>query len=364
MNWKHLAAFLLGIAIIGGLWAAQDKPPSVQAITLAWSGSGHADRTSESFVHWDEDEPPIVPTSCAKCHSALGYLDFVGEDGSQPGQVDAGASIGTVVSCDVCHNPSSHEMRTVRFPSGQEIQAMGSEANCLQCHQGRSSTVAVNEKTEGLPADETVEGLGFINVHYAVAGATQQGAAAQGAYQYAGQTYVGRYEHVDNLQTCTECHSPHSLKVNPQQCSPCHLNVVDDADLGDIRVAKADFDGDGDAKEGILGEIETAEEALYQALQDYAATVLETPIVYAGAFPYFFVDSNGNGTAEDTEANFGNQYRAWSPRLVRAAYNYHYAHEDPGAYAHNPMYLLQVLYDSIADLGERVPTNVVRLTRP
>jgi hypothetical protein len=32
---------------------------------------------------------------------------------------------------------------------------------------------------------------------------------------------------------------------------------------------------------------------------------------------------------------------------LRAAYNYQDSQKEPGAYAHNPSYILQILYDSI-----------------
>jgi hypothetical protein len=37
--------------------------------------------------------------------------------------------------------------------------------------------------------------------------------------------------------------------------------------------------------------------------------------------------------------------------LLRAAYNYQYVAKDPGAFAHNAEYILQILYDSIKDVG-------------
>jgi hypothetical protein len=36
---------------------------------------------------------------------------------------------------------------------------------------------------------------------------------------------------------------------------------------------------------------------------------------------------------------------------LRAAYNYQYVQKDPGAFTHNAPYILQVLYDSIEDVG-------------
>jgi len=39
--------------------------------------------------------------------------------------------------------------------------------------------------------------------------------------------------------------------------------------------------------------------------------------------------------------------------LLRAAYNYQYAMKDPGAFAHNGKYVIQALYDSLEDLGQK-----------
>ena len=49
-----------------------------------------------------------------------------------------------------------------------------------------------------------------------------------------------------------------------------------------------------------------------------------------------------------------NHYQSWTPRLLRAAYNYQYVSKDPGAFVRNPHYILQVLYDSLEDLGAEV----------
>ena len=80
--------------------------------------------------------------------------------------------------------------------------------------------------------------------------------------------------------------------------------------------------------------------------------------------PYFFVDANGNGVADNDETQMSNRYNAWTPRLLKAAYNYQFVSKDPGAYAHNPTYTLQLLYNSLSDLGARVPVDLGRAQRP
>ncbi len=369
---KGSAILTLGLVLMALtgliLWGYQFfvAPESVEAIAAKWARSGHADKTSPAFTNWDEDDPPVVPPNCAKCHSMTGYTDFLGEDGSAVGQVDEPAPVGSVHYCHTCHNPAAHDLTTVRFPSGAELAENSYAANCMQCHQGRAATTTVNKAVEGLDPDAVAEELSFINVHYAIAAATLMGGDAQGGYQYAGKSYVGRFEHVEDYQTCSQCHNPHSTAIDPDTCSPCHANVVDAGDLRDIRQSAVDYDGDGNVSEPIADEIAALHAALYPALQAYAAQIAGAPIAYEKhTHPYFFIDTNANGVADPDEANGGNRYTAWTPRLLRAAYNYHYVNQDRGAYTHNPHYVLQMLYDSLEDLNQVTPAaDFERFVRP
>ena len=106
----------------------------------------------------------------------------------------------------------------------------------------------------------------------------------------------------------------------------------------------------------------TIGDAVYVAMQDYAlATDGVDAIVYEShTYPYFFIDLNEDGVATPDEANYGNRYTTWTPALLRAAYNYQYYQKDPGAFAHNGKYVLQVLYDSL----EAVGGDTSGMTRP
>jgi hypothetical protein len=321
--------------------------------------AGHFAGSEETFRYWDEDGQ--VPGSCSKCHSATGLPTFLKE----------GANISQPVSngfmCTTCHDAvpgyTRYEVGAVTFPSGAQLDTASPDANlCLNCHQGRESTVSVNRVIAGLDRDTPADQVGFRNVHYFAAGATLFGGEARGAYQYEGREYVGRFEHVASYDTCVECHDAHTLEVQVQDCTACHQGIDD---LRGIRTSETDHDGDGDIEEGLSEEITALREMLYAALQAYAAEVLGTPIVYDGhSYPYFFVDTNANGEADEGELTFANRYLSWSPRLLQAAYNYQYAAKDPGAFAHNGKYVLQVLYDSLADLATQVPVDIGGLVRP
>jgi hypothetical protein len=361
-----LMAIIIPLAIIVLAITRISARASIETLTAAWSNSGHADYTAQSFTFWDENDPPLIPANCATCHSLHGILDFLGERGTPAGSVSHDMPIGTVVSCLACHNNAAHQMSSVTFPSGAVVNARESaEATCLQCHQGTESTASVNEAIAGLDDDVVSDQLGFINVHYHVAAATLMGTTAQGGYEYPGMQYVGRFEHTSDFQSCHSCHNPHHLRVEPLVCSTCHVNVRGPDDLRLIRQDRTDYDGDGDTRTGIALEIDNFHALLYQAIRAYAAEVIGAPILYDSTrFPYYFVDVSNGGEVDPADLHFGNRFTQWTPRLVRAAYNYHFVQKDPGAYAHNPRYVLQFLYDSLHDLNERVPVALDALQRP
>ncbi len=368
--WPLLVIFFLlgGLAaiLIGQVVLPPDPPgETVEEISTKWSFSGHADFESESFTHWDEDDPAEIPASCAKCHSAYGYLDYLGEDGSAAGSVETAANIGSVVSCFVCHNPSAQEADAAMFPSGEMVEGLAQTANCATCHQGTRSGLSVDEAIMNLPEDEVNADLGFINVHYKVGGAVRFGSDVHVGYEYEGLAYAGYFAHVPDYETCTDCHDPHNLIQTPSTCAGCHPVVSGYEDLPKIRMSDTpDYDGDGDINEGVKGEIDTLHTLLYAAIQQYADEVIGEPIIYANSFPYFFYDTNGNGEVDEDEANFGNQYKSWTPRLLKAAYNYHLVLQDPGGYTHNASYLAQLMYDSLNNLAEVIPVDMSDLIRP
>ena len=328
-----------------------------------WAGSPHAHRSSEAFNHWNTEG--AVPVTCARCHSTPGFLDYLGADGSAAGVVDRPAPIGTVITCVACHNPKTATLTSVVFPSGISVDNLGTAARCMTCHQGVESTDSVTKAVANLGEDAIEPKLQFLNVHYRAAGATLMGSVARGAYQYPGKSYAGRLQHREPYNRCGACHNVHTAEVKFADCAACHKEVSNKASLHRIRVSSIDYDGNGNSSEGVAEEIEHLRTRLYAAIQAYAKAVAGKPIVYdIDAYPYFFIDTNGNGVADKDEAKFPNRYNAWTPRLLKAAYNYQFATKEPGAYAHNAPYTLQVLYDSLADLGTKVSVDLAQAKRP
>lgn len=334
------------------------QPPSfLLGYYDAWVKSPHAKVDAEAFVHWNAEGK--VPAACATCHTTAGYVDYLGGDGTTAGKVEDDKAVGSVVTCDACHNPTAANLTTVSFPSGVTVEGLGDATRCMVCHQGRASTVQVNAGIEklGLTTDlDTVSAdLRFTNIHYFAAAASLYGAEAQGGYQYEGKSYQRRFAHVEGYDSCIGCHNPHTLELKLTECATCHEDVKTLEDLQNIRMqgSLSDYDGDGDITEGVYNEIKGMQEALYAAIQKYAADVSKAPIVYSEtAYPYFFADTNANGTLEEDEATAANGYKSFTARLAKAVYNYQVSIKDPGNFAHNAAYHIELLYDSMESLNE------------
>lgn len=313
---------------------------SEEALTARekWETSAHADAGSAAFTNWDDRDPPEISENCAKCHSTHGYRDFLGDDSSEVGVVNQPAAVGTTVECDACHNDKADVKTSALMPSGISIEDLDSEANCMECHQGRASGVQIQEAIDGLPLDTLNSDLSFTNIHSNPAGPTLYGSQANGGYEYAGMEYLGKFPHTPEFATCTECHDAHDLGISVDSCSACHPGVRTGEDLVHIRVTNIDYDGDTDITEGIAAEIEGVQEILLSFMRIYTAREGGVTINYEDRRPYFF---DGKGE----------EFTNWTPRLLRAAFNYHYVAKNSGGYAHNPHYLIQLMHDSIDDLG-------------
>ncbi len=333
----------------------------------AWLDSPHADAKAEAFVHWDAASPPEIPPSCATCHSDQGFQDFLGADGSAVGTVDkvVKAPAGTLV-CKTCHNTAADSLSSVTFPSGITLTGLGPEARCMVCHQGREAKSTVDAAIEkaALADVDTVAApdvLGFRNIHYFAAAATLYGTEVKGGYEYDGKSYDFKNGHVDGFNTCVGCHDQHTLQVKVESCSQCHTDVKTVEDLWNVREPSSimDYDGDGNVTEGMYYEIQGLQELLTKALQGYSKEITGAMIGYnPAAYPYFFIDTNGDGKLDDTEAVSDNGFKSWTPRLLKAAYNLQVSVKDPGAYAHGNKYIVQLLYDSIEDLNTKMTAPV------
>ena len=255
MNQRNFVIVLVLIAAVLAGWMFYTSQQAVQAesiqdVSTKYWNSGHADAASEAFTHWNEDDPAEIPPVCARCHSSDGFRDFVGADGSEAGKVDMPAQINDPISCTACHNDAAHALDSVSFPSGTEVTGTGVNSVCMSCHGAMSAGTAVEKANEGKEPDVPMADSSLMGPHYYHAAAVHQGADAGVGYQYEGKTYVGVFEHADTVNSCTECHDPHSLHTqsvpnsDANLCSTCHSDVSGFADYRKVLMSIVDYFGD------------------------------------------------------------------------------------------------------------------------
>jgi hypothetical protein len=293
---------------------------------------------------------------------------------------------------------------------------------CMTCHQGRQSKQTIDDYLAVQNTAPKPSSSSFQNVHYLPAGGMLYGTTAKVGYEYAGLTYAAAFSHRDGGgfgpaggvgNRCTFCHlSDHTFK--PQlstACTTCHTEATQVAEIRKNRAT--DYDADGDAAEHLAEEVHSFGDGLYAAIRSYAEANLGAAkrIYYdGGANPYWFYDTDGNGlkdsrgedvgtgghpewaannvlNTEDANANGARtldkedldgdkildsdwtSYPFWKDdvqgagqgRMLKAAYNYQFWKKEPGAWAHNTKYIVQLLYDSLDDINGGVPNDVATL---
>jgi len=308
-------------------------------------GVGHFNREGKAFHYWDKEKE--IPAVCARCHGANGVPEYLREGKNAPAQ-----HVKNGFACTNCHADLAtfqrHRAEKVTFASGLTVDSGDNDSNlCMTCHQGRESAASVNKAIAGMAPDAPNPQLGFVHVHYFPAGAFKYGTEAKVGYEYEGKSYAGRFSHVPALNNCTSCHDPHSGELQEQKCGQCHR--------------------DRRGGEGAAHIVDEYKHELYAGIQQYARNVGGASIAFSPeAFPYWYTDTNGNGKVDREELRPDNGYKAYTPRLLQAIYNYTFALRDPGAAYHNGRYARQVLYDSLESLAQsgKAGVSVAGKTRP
>ena len=203
----------------------------------------------------------------------------------------------------------------------------------------------------------------------------------RGASRYAppwnhGTTYAGTYPQPANVRAqCTFCHmqssdmsrggAGESHSFAPEfttACVYCHGNQTLDTITPAFR-PEDNWDNDPTTKP--KAEVAVFAARLYAAIQAYCAAAADSVSPPSGAshcaynataYPYWYKDTNKNGVVDPGETTA----MKFDSRSARAAFNYQYYQKEPGAWAHNNKYIVQILYDSIADIGG----DTTGLTRP
>jgi len=284
-----------------------------------WDVSGHAN-------------PPAYPAgraSCVRCHTGIGFLDFVNGDEPRTGYVP--------ITCATCHDPHSdaneHQVRTTEatLANGYVVTEGGLGKLCMNCHQSRQDAPKYTETPSG-----------HFGPHY-----VPQADMINGTNAVTFGKVLPTSPHLTAIEnSCVECHmaaahvdaqgnvikvGAHSFKVtsddsvdNVAICEECHGDVGESFDEKKFFVnGKADHDADG-VDEGLQEEV--------HGLLETLAALLPATEGHDAYDPHDDPDSN------------------WTKTELKAAFNYDYVYYDHSYGIHNPAFTVALLKVSIQAL--------------
>ena len=234
-------------------------------------------------------------------------------------------------------------------------------ALCGTCHSARENKASVDAKVLVAGTFNT----GLVNMHYLGAAATVMGTRAKSWYEFDGKSYTafpafwksgtngaapGPHGSPHGAE-CTGCHqgkaSRHSFEVDFTYCGGCHTGQYALAPKEEEFLSmKAELLAALDAYVNL-----PANQAAFQA-GNGGATALG--VCYDGnTYGYLLVRNAAGCTATAAKLDLNS---------MRAGYNLHWMNKDPGAWAHNEFYAMQLAYDSIVALGGTPTFKVAAVT--
>ncbi len=360
-----------------------------------WATSGHGDVKAQPWTAEDFKSN----TSCLRCHTATGYINYVtGTPAFTLPTVPLAASpTYGVLGCNTCHASYAFKqsVRTVAqytapYNGGLSPRTFpdaGTSNLCIPCHAGRESEDTIKAVTDFTKAS-------FKNSHYMAAAGmmymttgfksfTTATAPASATYTY-GDSYTMFYGpgtapagyissthrklgtplitgdshnpaaftpgNFDSGGPCVTCHlnaagqpnrgTSHTLAINlntaNQLCSKCHSTEVD--------------------SQAHLDTFLKEQSEVFQDAVTLAVTILQArySIKYDPAnHPYFYdLAKDPTGTTPVTDWTRGTKNQKFGQRMMGACYNINLLNRDPATFAHARTYTRRLIYDTIDFLDD------------
>ena len=317
-------------------------------------------RPALAFNNWNQDGQ--VPTTCARCHSSEGFVDYLGRRRQRAGR--GRQARADQVGDPLRHLPQPRRRRAVvgDVPLGRHRRRAGRRGALHDLPPGalvRARTSTPRSPRPPPATDDTVSADAQLPEHPLLPGRRH---AVRRARQ--GRLPVRRpglrrplpprrrLRHLHRLpRPALDAGQVRRLRRLPRRRHRRRRRAPDPDDVvGRHRLRRR--------RQHQRGDLRRARRPARQAGRgDPDATARSTARRSAtppAAYPYWFVDGDGDGTLlRPPRRSSANAFASWTARLLRATYNYQLASKDPGAFAHNAKYIIELLYDSVTDVNTR-----------
>ncbi len=359
-----------------------------------WAEAGHGDVNGAA---WADEDFKTASTSCIRCHTSTGYVNYVSSGYTLPTALwaTAGDKGREVLTCKACHNNDSFSVRAASAftapYNGGASPAVFPDADvsnlCIACHSGRESGDTINALT-------SLTNVSFKNPHYAAAAGTMYVktgfktlAAASDAAQTCSSsgctntTYGATLTSSDEGGKITSTHrkfgstamiGDHGITADDTTmlsggpCTTCHMannrhtwSAIDANAFNSVCIKCHDEEGGVPLTADNFGELFIEEQAL--PFNNALAVALNRllarfSISYDPAtYPYFFdellplVDGKKQAVKDWTRGKTtgGNPDHAFGKKVMGACFNIQLFKKEPAAYVHARTFARRLIYDTI-----------------
>jgi hypothetical protein len=342
-------------------------------INREWASSAHADTSaSGAWAHYNWTN--TSGGSCQRCHTTDGVIAYMtanaqGTTYIPPLNPDT-AYKPQMLHCNGCHADNAGGLRAPGPITGDYSGApflfpdvSGSNV-CMACHTGQESGESIKASSDNFASRS------FINSHYLTAGGTvfqatgYEYAVSYGNYSFYKHDQIGITE-TDGIGTEGPCVGCHLSSAESHHFLPVQHSAAGTITAITSRICGQCHSGQYALSAAILEEEKEELHASLSALKVAMADTSVKPAFYfTNSYPYVFADAGHSipvtnwASYIDTSAN---SQRTGKPNMG-AVFNFNLLEHDPGAYAHNRLYVKLLIFDSIDWLDNNVLDGTIDLS--
>jgi len=343
-------------------------------INAQWAASAHADTSAPgAWAHYNWTS--FGGGTCQRCHTTSGVISYLtaNSQASTPYTPPLSADPGykpQMLHCNGCHADNAGGLRVPGPITGGYTNApftfpdVNGSNVCIACHVGREN----GESIKNMSAD--FSSVSFVDSHYLAAGGVIfQAIGYEFATPYANYSFyehdvigISSTEGIGTEGPCIGCHlsSPESHYFQPVEHSDegaitsITSTVCDECHSGQYALTPSVLEDE-------KAELHASLEALKAAMADSS---VKPAFYFSSSFPYIYEDPGATTPAvnwasfADTSTNF----ESTGKPNMGAAFNLNLLHHEPGAYAHNRLYVKLLVFDSIDWLDNNVLDGRIDLT--